>query len=62
MINELIILDYNIIMGCDPGLGLKPRAMSLKTSRRGIWVPRSCTIPIVILGLIVFAFDRCSRH
>jgi hypothetical protein len=36
--------------------------MFLKSARRGIWVPRSCTIPIVILGLIVFAFDRCSRH
>ncbi|NDE02975.1 MAG: hypothetical protein EBZ91_14845 [Gammaproteobacteria bacterium] len=62
MVNELIILDYNIIMGCDPGQGLKTRAMSLKTPRRGIWVPKACFWPIVILGLIVFAFDRCSRH
>jgi hypothetical protein len=49
-------------MGCDPGQGLKTRAMSLKTPRRGIWVPKACFWPIVILGLIVFAFDRCSRH
>jgi hypothetical protein len=62
MVNELIILDYNIIMGCDPGQGLKTRAMSLKTPRRGIWVPKACFWPIVILGLIVIVADSCTRR
>jgi len=36
--------------------------MVFSSYRRGIWVPKACFWPIVILGLIVFAFDRCSRH
>jgi hypothetical protein len=35
--------------------------MSLKPSRRGIWVPRACALPAFVLLLIMIAFDRCSR-
>ena len=31
-------------------------------SRPGVWVPRACAIPLVVICLIVFVADRCSRH
>lgn len=36
--------------------------MLLKNSRRGIWVPRACAIPLVVLCLIIFIVDSCSRR
>ena len=36
--------------------------MSLKNSRLGIWVPKACFWPIVIIGLIVILVDSCARR
>jgi hypothetical protein len=36
--------------------------MSPKTCRRGIWVPRACIIPLMVLCLIIFIADSCSRR
>jgi hypothetical protein len=36
--------------------------MLLKNFRRGIWVPRACVIPLVLLCLIIFVVDSCSRR
>jgi hypothetical protein len=36
--------------------------MTPKNSRRGIWVPRACVIPLVLLCLIIFVVDSCSRR
>lgn len=33
--------------------------MPQPSSRRGIWVPRSCFWPIVLLGLAVLLLDKC---
>ncbi len=38
------------------------RPMSPKYSRRGIWVPKACFWPIVIIGLIVILVDSCTRR
>ncbi len=31
-------------------------------SRRGVWVPKACAIPMLVLLLVMITFDRCSRH
>ena len=36
--------------------------MYRKTSRSGIWVPKACFWPIVIIGLIVIVVDSCTRR
>jgi hypothetical protein len=36
--------------------------MPLKSSRRGIWVPKACFWPIVIIGFIVIVVDSCTRR
>jgi hypothetical protein len=36
--------------------------MSSKSSRRGIWVPKACTIPLVIIGLILIVANSCSHR
>ncbi len=36
--------------------------MLLEHARRGIWVPRACIIPLVVLCLIIFVVDSCSRR
>jgi hypothetical protein len=36
--------------------------MDLKSSRRGIWIPKAWFWPIVIIGLIIIVADRCSRR
>jgi hypothetical protein len=35
--------------------------MLLKTSRRGIWVPKACFWPLMGVFLLIFSFDRCTR-
>ena len=36
--------------------------MVSKYYRRGIWVPRACAIPLVVLCLIIFIADSCTRR
>ena len=36
--------------------------MVSKYSRRGIWVPRACAIPLAVLCLIIFIADSCTRR
>jgi len=36
--------------------------MFFKLHRRGIWVPKACVWPIVIIGLIVIVVDSCTRR
>jgi hypothetical protein len=36
--------------------------MFFKLHRRGIWVPKACFWPIVIIGLIVIGVDSCTRR
>jgi hypothetical protein len=36
--------------------------MSFKSFRPGIWVPKACFWPIVIVGLIVIVVDSCTRR
>ena len=36
--------------------------MILKLRRRGIWVPKACFWPIVIIVLIVIVVDSCTRR
>lgn len=38
------------------------QVMAPKTFRRGIWVPRACIIPLMVLCLIIFIADTCSRR
>jgi len=34
----------------------------LKNFRRGVWEPRACIIPLMLLFLIIFIADSCSRR
>jgi hypothetical protein len=34
----------------------------LKNFRRGIWLPRACIIPLMLLCLIIFIADSFSRR
>jgi len=36
--------------------------MAMKTSRRGIMIPKACFWPLMGIFLIIFIFDRCTRH
>jgi hypothetical protein len=36
--------------------------MAMKTSRRGIMIPKACFWPLMGIFLITFIFDRCTRH
>jgi len=36
--------------------------MPFKSYRAGIWVPKACFWPIVIIGLIVILADSCTRR
>lgn len=47
---------------CDKRRAAEHGFMILKSSRRGIWVPRACALPAFVLLLVMIAFDRCSRN